>query len=133
MKHSGHNHAFPVVMLILALLFAFVPRTSSTHVEGEKRKEVHPNPFKEGQTTTFQLNVPRRAVIKIDVFNIQGKHVVNLKGGTSGVEQEPVTDYPIPWDGKDKYGVSVPPGIYVCVLVSENIIVKSVKVVKIDG
>ncbi|MCB0711951.1 MAG: T9SS type A sorting domain-containing protein [Ignavibacteriae bacterium] len=131
MKHSGHNHAFPVVMLILALLFAFVPRTSSTHVEGEKKKAVYPNPFTIG--TTFELTVPREAKIKIDVYNIRGQHVQNLFGGETGELHQAVENHPVQWDGKDKYGVPVPAGIYVCVLVSESIIVKSVKVVKIDG
>ena len=130
MKRSGQNHAFSVVPLLLAVLFAFAPIASSGHVEGEKGKAVYPNPFKEG--TTFQLTVPKLAKIKIDVYNIRGQHIRNLYGGAGGELHPEAYEKDVPWDGKDKYGVPVPPGIYVCVLVSEGITVKSVKVIKMD-
>ncbi len=131
MKRSGRKDALTVVMLTVALLLSSVPPVLDAHTGDLKGKRVHPNPFREGQTVTFQLTVPRESKIKIDVYNLQGKHIRNLLGGETGVLHPPVEEAPVDWDGRDKYGASVPPGLYVCVLVSESTIVKSVKVVKI--
>ena len=132
MKRSGRNSVLPLVLLHIGLLFAFGSVTSDAGTGGEMGKSVYPNPFKEGETPTFQLFVPKLAKVRIDIYDIQGQHVVNLKGGESGELTSPVDNYPVPWDGKDKYGDHVPPGIYICVLVADGLTVKSVKVVKVS-
>ncbi|MCE2503467.1 MAG: T9SS type A sorting domain-containing protein [Chlorobi bacterium] len=128
MKRSINNPVSAVLIVVFVVLFCGIPFTSEAHVGAEKKKAVYPNPFTE--RTTFQLTVPREAKIKIDVYNIRGQHIRNLFGGAGGELHPVVKDHPVSWDGKDKFGVAVPHGIYVCVLVSENTIVKSVKVVK---
>ncbi|MGE3799862.1 MAG: T9SS type A sorting domain-containing protein [Candidatus Kapaibacterium sp.] len=132
MKYSSRSSALPAITLILALLFALVPRTTYTHDDLQDGKKAYPNPFKQGESVFFQLTVPRPTKIKIDVYNIRGQHIRNLLGGESGELHDAVENEDIEWDGKDSYGAYVPAGIYIGVLVSEGISVKSVKVVKVD-
>lgn len=127
---------YPAVLsiFIVAAIAVLVAPEGIAHTGEKAGKEVFPNPFKEG--TTFELTMPREAKIKIDVYNIRGQHIRNLFGGESG-ELHPATPgsqaKPIPWDGKDEFGEAVPPGIYICVLQSDGLTIKSVKVVKMEG
>jgi flagellar hook assembly protein FlgD len=108
------------LMLMASLL---VPQKVNAGGSDRMSKMVYPNPFTEG--TTFQLTMPKSARIRIAVFNMLGQHVVTI---FEGVHKEGT--YDVPWDGKDMNGNPVPPGVYVCTLYSENVAVKSVKVVK---
>lgn len=85
---------------------------------------VYPNPFTEG--TVFQLSMPNDARIRISVYDILGKPIRTL---FEGIHRSGKHD--IPWDGNDETGKPVIPGMYICVLFSENVAVKSVKVIKI--
>lgn len=124
---------FTIAAALTCTVLVLTPEGAIAHLEVRNGKEVHPNPFTEG--TTFQLTMPREAKIKIDVYNIRGQHIRNLFGGEAG-ELHPPTQgtegKPIPWDGKDMFGESVPPGIYLCVLQSDGVTIKSVKVVKME-
>jgi hypothetical protein len=108
------------LMLMAALL---VPQKVDARGSDRMTKMVFPNPFTE--STTFDLTMPKSAQIRIAVFDMLGQHVKTLYEGT-----HPEGNYKIPWDGKDLNGNPVPPGVYVCVLYSENVAVKSVKVIK---
>lgn len=111
---------------------AGLPHSANSHVGTRSGRAAFPNPFTEG--TTFQLTMPRPARIKIDVYDIRGKHVRNLFGGEAGEMHDATTEpegEPIYWDGQDKFGDPVPSGIYIGVLQSDGVTVKSVKVVKI--
>lgn len=94
---------------------------------------VFPNPFWDG--TEFQLTIPPPgSKILIDVYDIRGIHIRNLYPGFEGADptDHPPGEYPVPWDGKDKYGMEVRPGIYICVLYANSSVVRSVKVIKIE-
>ncbi len=90
-------------------------------------RKVYPNPFT--VNTTFELTMPTAGVVSIAVYDILGKHVVTLQDRVPF----PAGVHPIPWDGNDKEGQPVIPGVYICSLFSDNTVVKSVKVVKIKG
>jgi flagellar hook assembly protein FlgD len=90
-------------------------------------RKVYPNPFT--VNTTFELTMPTAGIVSIAVFDILGKHVVTLQDRVAF----PAGVHPIPWDGNDKEGQPVIPGVYICSLFSDNTVVKSVKVVKIKG
>jgi flagellar hook assembly protein FlgD len=108
------------LMLMAALL---VPQKVDARGSDRMTKMVHPNPFTEG--TVFQLTMPKSARIRIAVFNMLGELVQTLHDG-----EHQAGDYDVPWDGKDLNGNPVTAGVYVCVLYSENVPVKSVKVIK---
>lgn len=108
------------LILICALLAAAslaIPQTAHA---------VWPNPFSQGQEPVFQLTMPKTAKIKIEVFDIVGRHIRTLFEG-----EHPEGNYDIKWDAKDESQTDVPPGIYICALFSEGVMVKSVKVVKV--
>ena len=135
-SHTPLHHPLRSTLLLLFIvggLIAFLPMMTSAGGQGGAGRAVFPNPFWEG--TEFQLSIPSPgSKIKIDVYNIRGIHVRNLCPGREGAEPEdhPPGEYPVPWDGKDKFGDPVPSGIYICVLYANSAIVKSVKVIKID-
>ena len=120
-------------LAIAALIVASIPLITSAGGSSESSRSVFPNPFWDG--TEFQLSIPQPgSKIKIDVYNIRGIHVRNLFPGREGAppENHPPGEYPVPWDGRDKFGDEVTPGIYICVLYANSSVVKSVKVIKID-
>ncbi len=111
-----------VAMVFVALL---LPTPAMAVEGGSARHAVWPNPFTEG--TTFQLTMPSAGTIKIAVYDITGKLMQTLYDGF-----HEAGNYDIYWNGKDLDGNPVPPGVYVCTLFSDNTVVKSVKVVKIN-
>ncbi len=114
----------PASLLAAAILLAafLVPGTAEGGVAG---RAVWPNPFTEG--TTFQLTMPTAGTIKIAVYDITGRLMQTLHDG-----YHEAGSYDIYWNGKDLDGNPVPPGVYVCTLFSDNTVVKSVKVVKVN-
>ncbi len=136
MNRTNRTHLLLTALATIAMASAVIlmlPGVSTATGSSEKGKTVFPNPFWEG--TEFQLSIPQPgSKIKIDVYNIRGIHVRNLFPGREGADPEdhPPGEYPVPWDGKDKFGDEVVPGIYICVLYANASIVKSVKVIKID-
>ena len=114
-----------ITLFMVPLLMAALLAPQKVNAGGSDRmaKMVHPNPFTE--STTFQLTMPKSARIRIAVFDMLGQHVRTLHEGV-----HPEGTHDIFWDGKDLNGNPVPPGVYVCTLYSENVAVKSVKVVK---
>jgi flagellar hook assembly protein FlgD len=114
-------YALAAVLLIAAAIT--IPTTLPADEAAMSMRAVHPNPFTD--KCTFELTMPRDGDVKITVYNIRGEEVKVL---LDGYKQKGV--WPIPWDGTDQTDQPVLPGIYVCVLFSENTAVKSVKVVK---
>jgi flagellar hook assembly protein FlgD len=119
------NRRYITLFILPLMLMASVLVPQKVDADGSDRmaKLVHPNPFTEG--TTFQLTMPRPGKIRIAVFNMLGQLMQTLRDGN-----QPQGEFDIYWDGKDLSGNPVPPGVYVCVLYSENVAVKSVKVIK---
>lgn len=134
MKKFSSNIVRVALATLIALGSVCAPSGIIAHSGGAGKRAVHPNPFK--VDTTFQLTIPEtsgESRIKIDVYDILGKHVRNLFGGESGQPHAPGENMPIYWDGKDKYGELIPPGVYICVLFSDGHPIKSVKVIKIEA
>lgn len=112
-------------MAALFLAVVILPQAVMAVDNGGASRDVWPNPFTEG--TTFQLTMPTAGVIKICVYDITGKLMHTLIDGF-----QPAGNYDVYWNGKDLDGNPVPPGVYVCTLFSDNTVVKSVKVVKVN-
>lgn len=108
----------------LTLVFALV--AAAAFMLPETAQAVWPNPFMDGQHPVFQLSMPKPAKIKIEVFDLLGRHIKTLHEG-----DHPEGNFDIKWDGMDDSNTNVPPGIYICALFSEGVMVKSVKVVKV--
>jgi hypothetical protein len=64
-----------------------------------------PNPFRASTTISFEL--PQAGPVKLQVFDILGRHVATLED-----QKLPAGSYAIPWSGKDESGKTVAPGIY---------------------
>lgn len=123
------NRRLQTVLLLAGLLLATagLPSSLSAGDNGSSMRLVYPNPFTVG--TTFQLSMPRPGKVRIVVYDLLGKEVSILKDNV----EYGAGNYDVAWDGNDKTGTPVTPGMYICVLFSEGIAVKSVKVVKVEG
>ena len=65
----------------------------------------YPNPF--NPTTTIEFNVPTRAHVTLEIFNLLGQHVRTLVDETKSAG-----NYKAIWDGTDVTGKSVSTGVY---------------------
>ncbi|MEJ2628593.1 MAG: FlgD immunoglobulin-like domain containing protein, partial [bacterium] len=84
----------------------------------------HPNPFNSQTNIGFQL--PKSAVVKIDIRDIKGRYIKTLLHDymTSGTHS-------VVWDGKDNNNNSLSSGIYLVSFKADNIIkVRKVVLVK---
>ena len=72
-----------------------------------------PNPF--NPKTLIRIDLIKKSNISLDIFDISGQHITNLKKGLSdaGIHE-------IVWDGKNTDGVTLPTGIYFYILSFEN-------------
>ncbi|MBC8146345.1 MAG: T9SS type A sorting domain-containing protein [bacterium] len=111
--------------LFSTVMFALVMAASLALPDSARA--VYPNPFKDGDVVKFQLSMPKTARIKIQVFDLIGRPVRVLWKES----EHPEGNFDIEWDGRDESGTTVIAGIYICVLFSDGVAVKSVKVVKI--
>ena len=111
----------------LSLTFAFALIVAASLALPQSAHAVYPNPFKDGDVVKFQLSMPKAAKIKIQVFDLIGRPVRVLWKEA----EHPEGNFDIAWDGRDESGTTVIAGIYICVLFSDGVAVKSVKVVKI--
>jgi hypothetical protein len=118
-------HPTPSRLAMLALML-LVPLASHAGDAGRSSRLVKPNPFTEG--TEFKLTMPQSSHIRIIVYDLLGREVRTLWEGA-----REAGEYPVPWDGNDRLGNPVVPGIYICVLYDEEVVVNSVKVVKVRG
>jgi hypothetical protein len=79
-------------------------------------KQNYPNPF--NAETRIEFSIAKKAVISLDVFNLTGKHIINLYKGFIEMGNHSVV-----WDGKDSKGGDVASGIYLLRLqLGENVI-----------
>jgi len=67
----------------------------------------YPNPF--NLSTQIKYEVPTKAKVKLEIYNVKGELVRTL---IDGKEIEP-GQYRIEWDGKNERGVVVASGIYI--------------------
>jgi hypothetical protein len=75
--------------------------------------QVYPNPF--GSSTTISYSVENPGQVKLNIFNLSGKLVRELKNThhNSGV-------FNINWDGTDTAGSKLTSGVYICQLKTGN-------------
>lgn len=86
----------------------FVDRTAALALH---RVLNYPNPFSDETAFVFDHGKPGATFdYRIDIYHINGRHVVSLEGQTAGNGQR---SEPILWNGKDQYGRNIAPGIYV--------------------
>jgi len=82
----------------------------------------YPNPFQAGNSTLIGYHVPQLFSphpITLKLFNVLGREIIALvdhaqHGGY----------YTISWDGRDVYGQSVAPGVYIVRLISQETILE---------
>ena len=80
----------------------------------------YPNPFNPSTVINYSLSVPSN--IRLDIFNINGKHIRTLDGGFKSAG-----NYSLNWCGKDNQNEQVPSGMYVYRLISNGIELDSKK------
>ena len=71
----------------------------------------YPNPFTNSTEFYFQLNQSDQLIdVNIDIFSMTGQHIDNLKQSfyNNGFRVGPIN-----WNGKNKSGGSVSPGLYI--------------------
>ena len=75
----------------------------------------YPNPF--NPTTTIEFSIIENSYVKLDIFDIQGKHINTLISDylTSGF-------YTVQWDSRNFNNKIVPSGVYILHLKSNNMI-----------
>jgi len=73
----------------------------------------YPNPF--NPTTTIQFELPTRSKVKLSVYNVLGRHVLDLVD-----EQLAAGHHSATWDARNSDGVSVAAGVYLYRLETET-------------
>lgn len=66
---------------------------------------IGPNPFR--ASTSFGITLSERARVKLSVYDIAGRQVLNVDAGMHGPGE-----FRLPWDGRDGAGQSLRPGVY---------------------
>lgn len=72
-----------------------------------------PNPT--GVPTTIRFDLPRASRVRLEVFDLLGRHVATLVDAAL-----PAGKHSRVWDLRDTNGAAVPPGVYACRLVAEE-------------
>lgn len=72
-----------------------------------------PNPFNPSTSIVFALKNP--SFVEIDIYNINGQHIINLVG-----ETRTAGEHHINWSGLNTAGKIVPSGVYFVRLVTES-------------
>ncbi|NLP10157.1 S8 family serine peptidase [bacterium] len=67
----------------------------------------YPNPFNAATMITYQL--PRGAAVRLEVFDLLGRHVKTLVDRV-----EPVGFHKVTWDGSNQQGLAMASGVYWC-------------------
>lgn len=110
------------------LALAFVCLVLTSLVIPQAAHAVYPNPFRDTDNEVhFQLSLPKSASVRIQIFDIRGRQIKVIRDEPNHAAGE----YDVVWDGRDESGWKVVAGVYVCILVSNGVPVKSVKVIKI--
>ncbi|HPI74665.1 MAG TPA: T9SS type A sorting domain-containing protein, partial [bacterium] len=65
----------------------------------------YPNPFNAATLITYQL--PQSAVVRLEIFDLLGRHIKTLVDRTEAVGVHKVT-----WDGSNQQGLAMASGVY---------------------
>ena len=74
--------------------------------QGLELMQNYPNPF--NPTTIIQFSLPQTAMIKLDVFNILGKHIIALVNG-----EKEKGSHSVSWDGNKANSQAAGSGVYI--------------------
>jgi hypothetical protein len=75
-----------------------------------------PNPFgAPGQATRIRFDLPRPSMVRLEIFDANGRHVQTLVDGTL-----PAGRHALSWPGRDRRAQAVPSGVYFYVLQAEG-------------
>lgn len=83
----------------------------------------YPNPF--NPSTSIDFHIPAHGEVEVGIYDVQGKLIKVMESGP-----REVGSYSLSWDSTDRYGNSVPSGIYIFQVRYQNSILTK-KVVKI--
>jgi len=73
----------------------------------------YPNPFNPSTTIVYQLAMP--GFVNLEIFDITGRHVLELVNGLQEVGRQQVC-----WNGIDEQRAKVPSGVYLCRMRAES-------------
>jgi hypothetical protein len=85
-----------------------VENPTSGTIESRYRLSAAPNPFNPQTTVSFEL--PRAAMVSLQVYDLAGRLVSELMAG----ESLPAGRHAEAWDGRDRQGRQLSSGIYLC-------------------
>ncbi len=74
----------------------------------------YPNPF--NPSTTISYSIPQKEFVKLKIYNIMGKEIINLVN-----ETQPSGNYKVIWNGTNQSGQEVSSGIYFCQLFANKL------------
>ena len=72
-----------------------------------------PNPFQSEISIHYSLF--QKCYVRIEIIDVLGRNITMLTN-----EEKAVGDYSIRWNGRDKYGIIVSNGLYICRLIAGN-------------
>jgi subtilase family serine protease len=99
---------------LVAALASYTPTTSPSSGGGGQQLIAYPNPFspKNGQKVTFGFPPHQPGGAKLRVYNRAWRYVADISIGQTEAQSGLLT-----WDCKDRYGMSLPSGMYWVALV----------------
>ncbi len=103
----GEEHAFVTGVVIVASATAAGVSDGDVAITEFDLKRNVPNPF--GPMTTIVFDVPRQAEVEIVIYDALGREVRELQRGVVPAGRHIST-----WDGRDRHGNDVGPGLYFC-------------------
>jgi hypothetical protein len=104
-----HNMELSYVLDILV----GIDEGTAVQPENQMLLKNYPNPFNPGTWISYVMGTP--AQIDLSVFDLQGRLVRELKHG-----EQIAGTHAIYWDGRDGSEASVPAGIYLCRLITND-------------
>ncbi|MCH8327610.1 MAG: T9SS type A sorting domain-containing protein [Candidatus Marinimicrobia bacterium] len=79
------------------------------------------NPF--NPTSTIRFDLPERVDLELVIYDLRGRTIASLSNGAF-----PAGYHQVIWNGRDRFGRSVPSGLYIARLVTPTY-TKSIKMV----
>ncbi len=102
--YDESDNVIPQVEKLFATITNIVEDNKNV-INDFKLEQNYPNPF--NPSTRIDFSVNKKSFLNLEIFNIQGEHIRSL---TKGVYLK--GDYNLNWDGKNDKGISVPSGVY---------------------
>ena len=87
--------------------------------------QIHPNPFHSSINIKVPIHSPGQVVVRL--YNILGREIRTLSNSF-----QVVGEFGCTWNGLDKYGDPVAPGLYICSILKDGNVIAGSKIVKRD-